>query len=129
MSPPDVCDLTHLFQGPPLQTTIRSQCRSWWITMPSNTAVGCLGILMPSVILWNLWKLYNQVIHNNISPSISKIQLDIRLGIKTITLAHPMTQRVSTDDSLLREGLRRSFAPPKRRIPTLVSWQCLPPDV
>lgn len=40
-----------IFEAPPLQSTIHTQCHLWWLSMSSSSLLGTIGLMIPSLIL------------------------------------------------------------------------------
>lgn len=118
---------TPIFCAPQPQHTVRSQCHSWWLGMPSASALGDLGLLMPILILWNIWKLYTASLYDDVTPRLAQAIWAVRTDVMSITHSRPLARCSPADDILLSSGLIRGFKVSQRMRRMLISWS-LPPS-
>lgn len=106
----------------PARTSLRPYLLSWWFRANTSTLSGVLKVVIPAIIVNNIWKQYAQLIYgdsSSFSPSRMRnaIHFDINLWVQSI-----QGSKLVNGPPLSLSWIPR-LRPPRIR---LVKWQCPP---
>ncbi|CAI9102756.1 OLC1v1001076C1 [Oldenlandia corymbosa var. corymbosa] len=104
-------------------SSLREYLNSWWISGNFKTAIGVIKKVLPSFIVWELWKARNKFFFGNVDSTFSGVIKAIKEHLHGMMLVH----RLKARNVVERESLQLIFPNTpfslKQKKVRKVSWQ------
>lgn len=101
----------------------QQRCKNWWSKTLKNSQDMILASIVPTLILWELWKLRNEIRHEVSSFSMQTVIYRVLNWIRELNLLIKPKKKVSFSGIISLQMLNVQMKTVKIKRPTLVQWK------